>query len=121
MWSVLPAPVHAAVWIVCALVLIALIGANVPFAPPIPVRPPDERDSSAYLDAMAALMRRARASRAAVATFANDARRRTLRRSRSQHQYAVDALTALERSARPSDKDLLSAALLDYELRKERA
>ena len=59
-WSVLPGPVRAAFWIVCAVVLLALVGANVPFAPPLDVRPRQERDSSDYLTAMARLMQRAR-------------------------------------------------------------
>lgn len=58
MWSVLPAPVHVAVWIVLAIALIALIGANVPFAPPYLAGAPDERDSSHYITALAELMRR---------------------------------------------------------------
>ncbi len=58
MWGVLPGPVHAAVWIVLALAVIALIGANVPFAPPYLANPPDERDSSHYITAVAELMRR---------------------------------------------------------------
>ncbi|HET6275998.1 MAG TPA: DUF4350 domain-containing protein [Candidatus Cybelea sp.] len=60
MWGVLPAPVRAAVWIVGALALIALIGANVPFAPPYLAEPLDERDSSHYITAVAELMRRSR-------------------------------------------------------------
>ncbi len=60
MWQVLPAPVHAAVWIVVALILIGLIGANVPFAPPYSVRGTDERDSGDYITALAELMRRSR-------------------------------------------------------------
>jgi hypothetical protein len=60
MWGALPPPVHAAVWIVLALVAIALIGANVPFAPPYLPDPPDERDSSDYIAAIAELMRRSR-------------------------------------------------------------
>jgi Domain of unknown function (DUF4350) len=60
MWGALPEPVRAAVWIVAALVLIALIGANVPFAPPYLPDPPDERDSSHYIAAVAELMRRSR-------------------------------------------------------------
>ena len=39
---------------------IALIGANVPFAPPYLPDPPDERDSSHYIAALAELMRRSR-------------------------------------------------------------
>ncbi len=60
MWQVLPASVHAAVWIVVALILIALVGANVPFAPPYLPSGPDERDSSDYIAALAELMRRSR-------------------------------------------------------------
>jgi hypothetical protein len=60
MWSVLPAPVHAAIWIVLALTAIALIGANVPFAPPYLPEARDERDSSDYITAIAELMRRSR-------------------------------------------------------------
>ena len=59
-WAALPQAVHAAVWIVVALVVIALIGANVPFAPPYLPDPPDERDSSHYIAALAQLMRRSR-------------------------------------------------------------
>ncbi|HYL27306.1 MAG TPA: DUF4350 domain-containing protein [Candidatus Nitrosotalea sp.] len=58
LWAVLPAPVRYAVWIVVAIVLIALIGANVPFAPPYLQTAPDERDSSDYITAIAELMRR---------------------------------------------------------------
>lgn len=60
LWRVLPPSVHAAVWIVVALVGLALVGANVPFAPAHPGEPPEERDSSAYVAALAALMRRSR-------------------------------------------------------------
>ncbi len=59
-WAALPASVRAAVWIVVAIVAIALIGGNVPFAPPFLPDAPDERDSSHYIAAMAELMRRSR-------------------------------------------------------------
>ncbi len=60
MWGALPGPVHAAVWIVVALAVIALIGANVPFAPPYLSDKNTERDSSDYIAAIAELMRRSR-------------------------------------------------------------
>ena len=60
MWAALPGPVHAAVWLIVAIVGLALIGANVPFAPPYLPELADERDSSAYIAAMAELMRRSR-------------------------------------------------------------
>jgi hypothetical protein len=61
MWAVLPAAVHAAVWILIAAVVLGLIGANVPFAPPELSAPQNERDSSAYIAALADLMHRSRA------------------------------------------------------------
>lgn len=60
LWKALPQPVHVAVYVTIGIVLLALVGANVPWIPAIPLEPPDERDSSGYIDAMAALMRRAR-------------------------------------------------------------
>jgi Domain of unknown function (DUF4350) len=57
-WAVLPAAVRAAVWVAVGIAALALIGANVPFAPPYLPTPPDERDSSAYITAIAELMRR---------------------------------------------------------------
>ncbi|MBV8530526.1 MAG: DUF4350 domain-containing protein [Candidatus Eremiobacteraeota bacterium] len=60
LWSVLPSEVRAAVWIVLAIVVLALIGANVPFAPPHLAAPADERDSSNYITAIARLLRRSR-------------------------------------------------------------
>ena len=62
LWQVLPQSVRLAAWIVAAIIGLALIGANVPFAPPVPAEPPDERDSSAFVNAMAALLRRAHAA-----------------------------------------------------------
>lgn len=59
-WKALPQPVHIAVYLTIGIVLLALVGANVPWIPAVPLEPPDERDSAGYIDAMAALMRRAR-------------------------------------------------------------
>ena len=60
MWSVLPSAVRSAVWIVVAIAVIALIGANIPFAPPYLPAPADERTSSDYITAIAGLLRRSR-------------------------------------------------------------
>jgi hypothetical protein len=60
MWAVLPQPVHAAVWIVAAIVIIGLIGANVPFAPPYLPATSGERTSDDYITAIAELIRRSR-------------------------------------------------------------
>jgi Domain of unknown function (DUF4350) len=116
-WGALPVPVRVAAYIVGAILLISVIGANVPFAPTVPLDPPDERDSSAYIDAMAALMRRARAGRAAIESFAADAAR-----YRSVGEPAQQARSRLERLSAipdPSDAALVEAAVLDYRLRKD--
>ncbi|MBV9027868.1 MAG: DUF4350 domain-containing protein [Candidatus Eremiobacteraeota bacterium] len=60
LWSVLPAAVRAAAWVAVAIALLALVGANVPFAPPYRAARDDERDSSDYITAVAELLRRSR-------------------------------------------------------------
>jgi hypothetical protein len=60
LWAVLPSADRSAIWIVVAIAVLALIGANVPFAPPYLSTAPDERDSSDYITAIAELMRRSR-------------------------------------------------------------
>jgi hypothetical protein len=108
LWSVLPAPVHAAVWIAVLAAVLALIGANVPFAPPILREPPADRDSSDYLRSMAALLRRGRAGRPAIERFA-------------RAYPASQELAELAAITRPSDAQVLRAALLYATLRKEHA
>lgn len=69
MWGALPQPVRAAFWIVAAVVVLALIGANVRSAPPNLPAAPAERDSSSYIAAMAELMRRSRRRASDVAVL----------------------------------------------------
>lgn len=61
LWNTLPAAVRLAAGIVCLAVVLALIGANLAFAPPYLPNAPDERDSSGYIAAMGELMSRSRA------------------------------------------------------------
>lgn len=119
LWQALPSAVRAAFWIVCALAMLATVGAAIPFAPPLPPARED-RDSSAYVDAMAMLLRRARAGHAVVAAFVADAQRRGRGRGGSDRRDAiVDELETLQAIRRPRDADVLRAARLDYALRKE--
>jgi hypothetical protein len=60
LWGVLPNAVRVAVWIVVAALVLALIGANVPFAPPLQPAPAGERTSADYITAIAELMNRSR-------------------------------------------------------------
>jgi len=120
-WDALPEPARWAFWIVCAIVGLALLGANVRFAPPIPLDPPDERDSSAYVRAMAGLLRRARSARAAIGAFADDAARRARRHPElsTETASALAELARLREIARPGDAQLIRAATLDARLRKD--
>ena len=108
LWSVLPAPVHAAVWLALVAVVLALIESNVRFAPPIVREPPADRDSSHYLRSMAALLRRGRAGRPAIERFA--------RAYPKSHE-----LVELAAITRPNDAQVLRAARLYAALRKEHA
>ena len=108
LWSVLPAPVHAAVWLALVAVVLALIESNVRFAPPILREPPADRDSSYYVRSMAAMLRRGRAGRPTIERFA-----RAYPKSRELIELA--AIT------RPNDAQVLRAATLFAVLRKEHA
>jgi hypothetical protein len=68
---------------------------------------------------MAALMRRARASRAATAVFLADAVRRTRAGERAGTRASVAELERLHGLPRPSDAALLRAAVIDFHLRKD--
>ncbi len=134
-WAALPASVHAAVWVVLALLILAAIGANVRFAPPLSLEEPDERDSSHYLTAVASLLARARAARTAVANFADDAMRRARRRyglppqadvsavvqraDRAEVREGIAALDRLRSLSNPDDAALIRAAAVNARLRKE--
>ncbi len=136
-WDAMPAPARLAFWVALAAVALALIEANVRFAPAIPVDPPDERDSSAYVTSMAALLRRARAARAAIDRFADDALRRARRRygvapsagletiaPRIERDDVRGALAQIERLRgveRPDERTLVRAAQLNSRLRKDLA
>lgn len=105
-WAALPTNVHIAVYIVIALVLLWLIEANFFALPDRQREVVDERDSGAYLDAMASLLRRARAGAAVIARFADE-------------RSDLAALQQLRGLSRPNDAEVLHAAQLFLSLRKE--
>jgi hypothetical protein len=108
LWSVLPPAVHIAIWLAALAVALALIDANVRFAPPIAREPPADRDSSDYLRSMASLLRRAHAGRAAIERFA-----RAYPKS--------DELEQLAAVTRPNDAQVQRAAAIFATLRKDHA
>ena len=108
LWSVLPAPVHAAFWVAVLAVVLALIDANVRFAPAIARDPPADRDSSDYLRSMAALLRRGGAGRSSIERFAR------------AYPNSLD-LAELAAITRPSNAQVLRAAASYAALRKDHA
>jgi len=122
-WAALPQPVRIAVWLAIAMVLLALVDANVRFAPAIPLEPPDERDSSAYITSMASLLARARAGKSVITRLADDAAQRVRRRfvHRDDIERSVAELESLRALERPSDADVLRAAQIYTTLRKDLA
>ena len=108
LWSVLPAAVRVAVALAALAVLLALIDANVRFAPAIVREPPAGRDSSDYVRSMASLLRRAHAGRAAIERFA-------------RVYPDSEELEHLAAVTRPSDALVQRAAAIFANLRKEQS
>jgi hypothetical protein len=115
-WEAVPQPVKAALIAAAAIVIIGLIGANIPFAPPVPLDAPDERTSAAYVQAMGSLLRRARARTDAIAALLRNARRGSSSPQRDAALAELDRLAA----GTPTDAALRRAASLEFQLRKER-
>ena len=120
-WEVVPWAMRAAVAIAIGAALIAVIGANLPFAPPYAAEQPDERDSSAYVASLAHMLQRGGAAREAVARIvarcsqvlqpraAGDDRARMLLRE----------LRTLESTPQPGRDDLLAAGRIFARVRKD--
>lgn len=120
-WQILPLPMRAAVILASIAVLLAVVGANLPFAPPQTPPGVDERDSSEYIASLARMLQRGGAQREIV-------------RRLCAHAAAVlgpravldeDARTLLERAqalqslSRPSAEDVMAAGRLVARVRKE--
>lgn len=119
-WSVLPQPVRIAVIIAGVALLLALGGANLPFAPPLDLEEKSVRDSSEYLTSLALMLRRAGARRDTVERF-----RRAVERSLAPHAADPHARSLLEEARHIalqqalSDRDLVHAAHLLTRVRKD--
>jgi hypothetical protein len=124
-WSVMPSGAHDAVWIVALIVLLAVIAGAFRSAPPVELEPNRPRDSSAYLTAMAVLLRRARAGAAAIDRFADDASRLARMKpslaARSDIAAELGELRSLSVVPQPSKEQLLDAARCYVTLRKDLA
>lgn len=66
-------PVRTAIGIAIVVLLLALVGSNVRFAPPVDAEPPDERDTAAYIASLARMLERGGACDAIIKRLASSA------------------------------------------------
>ncbi|MGZ3496646.1 MAG: DUF4350 domain-containing protein [Vulcanimicrobiaceae bacterium] len=134
-WDALPAAVQVAVLMAIGLVVLALVGANIPFAPALAPLRASERDSSEYIESMARLLMRGRAARRAIADCAEAVLRALrLRTGLGPKAPAADVAARLDRAGwretlleldrlrgleRPAETDLVRAGRLSAQLRKD--
>lgn len=119
-WEVLPLPARTAVLIACAVLLIAIAGANLPFAPPYAAPEPEVRDSRAYIASLARMLQRGEAARETIAIFERHAD--TILRARStgdeRARELLERLRALAALPHPRTRDLLAAGKIVASIRK---
>jgi Domain of unknown function (DUF4350) len=120
-WEVLPQPMRVAIVLACVVVALAIIGANLPFAPPVPVEPPAERDSGAYIASLARMLRRGGAERELLSRLERHAETvlgpRTAADERARSLLA--AFQALRDHPRPGVREVLAAGRLFASVQKE--
>jgi len=90
-WNVVPRPFAIAIWCALGVLLVAFAGAAQRLGPPL-VPQPNEPNSAAFLDALAALFERGRAARKALSDAASSARRALARSLGFSDQLAPGAV-----------------------------
>lgn len=119
-WDVLPQGMRIAIAIALAATLLAIAGANLPFAPPYDARSPEERDSSAYIASVARMLERGGASREALARIARRCDTVLANRTGDERaQMLLRELRTLEATPAPGAQDLLHAGRIFARVRKE--
>ncbi|HET9394035.1 MAG TPA: DUF4350 domain-containing protein [Candidatus Rubrimentiphilum sp.] len=119
-WEVLPQPVHIAIFVALGALLLAIIGANLPFAPPYRIEAQDERDSSDYILSLARMLQRGGAAREVVAKIFKAASALAPRSYRGDGAAAgFDELQLLSQRHDLRAHDVLRAGTLYAQLRKD--
>jgi len=119
-WDVLPQPMRIAIVVALAAVLVAVIGANLPFAPPYEAQPPEERDSAAYIASVARMLERGGAAREAIARITERcAQILSVRPGDERARMLLRELRTLESTPHPGAQDLLHAGRIFARVRKE--
>ena len=120
MWAVLPRPVHVAIVLALAALLLAVAGANLPFAPPVDLRERHVRNTREYLQSLAAMLRRGSAQPDLVRRYCDEMRK--MLKSHAATSPGADLLREVERieqTIHPRDEHVLAAAQLYARVRKD--
>lgn len=120
-WDVLPLPMRIAIGLALLAGVLAIVGANLPFAPPYEVQAPEERDSSAYIASVARMLERGGASHEAIARIAARCEHALGRRAAGDERarMLLRELRTLGASPRPGAQDVLHAGRIFARVRKE--
>lgn len=120
-WDVLPQPMRIAIGVALLAIVLAIAGANLPFAPPVDAQPPDERDSSAYIASIARMLERGGASREAITRIAARCEHVLAPRTGGDERarMLLRELRTLESTPRPGSHDVLAAGRIFARVRKE--
>ncbi|HKU67817.1 MAG TPA: DUF4350 domain-containing protein [Candidatus Baltobacteraceae bacterium] len=119
-WEVLPRPVRIAIAVALAAVLLAVIGANLPFAPPYSAQGSGERDSSAYIASLARMLERGRAAPEAIARIAARCERVLANKAGDERaRMLLRELRTLQATPRPGPQDVLHAGRIYARVRKD--
>ncbi len=120
MWSVLPRAVRFGVIVAAFALVLTLIGANLPFAPPRVLQTGDVRDSSEYVQSLASMLARSGARRDAVERLCAEIRRtlapvqgQRSARALLEQAHTIEMLPVLD------DGDVLAAAQILTTVRKD--
>jgi hypothetical protein len=119
-WEVLPQPMRVAIGIAIGAVLLAILGANLPFAPPYGANAPEERDSGAYIGALARMLARGGAAHEAIRRIAERCERALSGRTNDERaRMLLRELRTLEATPRPGAQDVLHAGRIFARVRKD--
>lgn len=120
-WQVLPWGMRVAIIVACIAIVLAIAGANLPFAPPAALEPPGERDSSAYIASLARMLQRGGAAKELIARLERLAQSVLGPRARGDEhaQKLLDQFRVLATHPHPGPRELLVAGRLFATVRKE--
>ncbi len=120
-WEVLPVAMRVAILLAIAAAVLAIVGANLPFAPPYRVPSQEERDSAAYIASVARMLERGGAANEAVARIAARCERVLAPRAGGDERarMLLRELRTLESTPRPGTNDVLHAGRIFARVRKD--